>query len=152
MTASLIITYLPWLLLFNQGAALFSDQLVWNVQPELLNSIAKLHNKYCDQIKEMIDCDKAIIPIDLSSSGAIDALVQVLGTTSITCSSPDLAIGYFGKEVKLAGAWQLTKKAPSGVLYVRGLSIALQKQIADLLAPSTIVAVKMIAGRNCEGV
>ena len=89
LTLFLLVSYVGVpLLMKNQTAILeecevhaLSELTLW---PE---DAAELH----------MDCDKAVVVVDLSKDGAIEAVAAILGHLVSTCARSDPTLGNFGK-------------------------------------------------------
>lgn len=91
-----------------------------------------------DLAKEVVDCDRAVIPVDMEKPGAMAVLERILGSSLSTCASPDPLITRFGHDVRLHGTWQLCRKQASGVILIKS-NLAHQKAIAEHLQPQYTV-------------
>lgn len=85
-----------------------------------------------------MDCDRAVIPVDMARAGAVEVLERILGSSLSTCVSPDPLITRFGHDVRLHGTWQLCRKQASGVILIKS-NLSHQKAIAKHLQPQYTV-------------
>jgi len=95
-----------------------------------------------EAIASTIDINRACVPVDLFTEGAVAALVSAIGATARTCAEHDLSITHNSPSDILYGTWQLTTTSGSGTLFVRA-PLYIRHTIAHLLQEH-VLAVKLI--------